>query len=187
MTCLPISGCALNLEDGIKKAIDSLRSLAVEHNYEMNNYCYITMYVRSIAEYATINRIYGQAFCFQNPPTRVCVECPLPEDCHIVLEAIAFKAPMRRRATISIQENETTDDHCMSNCTNDVTYKRNTMHVQSISHWAPANIGPYSQSTKVCSFAVGRSIIRFDSIHVFFSLSSFRRSMKSHTFLVKLL
>ena len=26
-----------------------------------------------------------------------------------------------------------------------------TMHVQSISHWAPANIGPYSQATKVCT------------------------------------
>ena len=24
-----------------------------------------------------------------------------------------------------------------------------TMHVQSISHWAPANIGPYSQATLV--------------------------------------
>ena len=23
------------------------------------------------------------------------------------------------------------------------------MHVQSISHWAPANIGPYSQAVKV--------------------------------------
>ena len=26
---------------------------------------------------------------------------------------------------------------------------RHTMHVQSISHWAPANIGPYSQSVQV--------------------------------------
>ena len=26
---------------------------------------------------------------------------------------------------------------------------RSTMHVQSISHWAPANIGPYSQAVKV--------------------------------------
>ena len=26
---------------------------------------------------------------------------------------------------------------------------KGTMHVQSISHWAPANIGPYSQVTKV--------------------------------------
>ena len=26
---------------------------------------------------------------------------------------------------------------------------REAMHVQSISHWAPANIGPYSQAIKV--------------------------------------
>lgn len=26
------------------------------------------------------------------------------------------------------------------------------MHVQSISHWAPANIGPYSQAVKVGNF-----------------------------------
>lgn len=26
---------------------------------------------------------------------------------------------------------------------------RDTMHVQSISHWAPANIGPYSQAVQV--------------------------------------
>lgn len=28
-----------------------------------------------------------------------------------------------------------------------------TMHVQGVSHWAPANIGPYSQAVRVsCSF-----------------------------------
>ena len=27
-----------------------------------------------------------------------------------------------------------------------------TLHVQSISHWAPANIGPYSQAKKVFVF-----------------------------------
>ncbi len=26
---------------------------------------------------------------------------------------------------------------------------RSTMHVQSVSHWAPANIGPYSQAVEV--------------------------------------
>ena len=29
------------------------------------------------------------------------------------------------------------------------SYERKTLHVQSISHWAPANIGPYSQAVKV--------------------------------------
>ena len=31
---------------------------------------------------------------------------------------------------------------------NDVSISH--LHVQSISHWAPANIGPYSQACKVC-------------------------------------
>ena len=30
--------------------------------------------------------------------------------------------------------------------------KREALHVQSISYWAPANIGPYSQAVKVRSF-----------------------------------
>uniref|UniRef100_A0A1I8MEF6 Diphthine--ammonia ligase n=1 Tax=Musca domestica TaxID=7370 RepID=A0A1I8MEF6_MUSDO len=151
-----IQGCAPTLEEGMQIAIDSLRSLAIEHNYEMTNYCYITLYVRSIGEYQILNRIYGQAVNFQNPPTRVCVECPLPEECHVIIEAIAFKSPQRRRATISIQESEggapSVDDIMSTSCsssTNDDLCKRHTMHVQSISHWAPANIGPYSQSTKI--------------------------------------
>lgn len=149
-----VLGCAPTLEEGMQNAIDSLRSLAAEHNYEMSNYCYITMYVRSISEYPTLNRIYGQAVNFTNPPTRVCVECPLPEECHVIMEAIAFKGAMRRRATLSIQEGDGSDDQstfnsCSSSSTNELYSKRNTMHVQSISHWAPANIGPYSQSTRV--------------------------------------
>lgn len=85
-------------------AMQSLVNLAVQHNYELTDYCYITLYVRSMAEYPLLNRIYGQTINFQNPPTRVCVECPLPEDCHVILEAIAFRTPMRRRPTLSISE-----------------------------------------------------------------------------------
>lgn len=29
-----------------------------------------------------------------------------------------------------------------------------TMHVQSLSHWAPANIGPYSQAVRVSPASV---------------------------------
>lgn len=95
-------GVAATLEEGMQHAMDTLRTIAIEHNYEMTDYCYITLYVRSIAEYPTLNHYYGQAVNFQNPPTRVCVECPLPDDCHVIIEAIAFRAPVRRRATFSI-------------------------------------------------------------------------------------
>lgn len=80
-----------------------------------------------MAEYSIINEVYSRKLNFQNPPPRVCVETCLPEGCHVILEAIVFKNPR----------------------SNESDYKRHTMHVQGISHWAPANIGPYSQSTRI--------------------------------------
>lgn len=42
--------------------------------------------------------------------------------------------------------------------------KRDTMHVQGISYWAPANIGPYSQSVVVSLL----DITRFPRFFIFF-------------------
>lgn len=97
----------------MQNALDSLQSIALDHNYDMTDYCFVTMYMRSMAEYPTLNRIYGQAMDFQNPPTRVCVECPLPEECHVVMEAIAFRAPTRRRPTLSLTLNEVDGKNCV--------------------------------------------------------------------------
>ena len=54
--------------------------------------------------------------------SRVCVELPLPSNIYFKMEAIL---------------------HDRSK------YERQVLHVQSISFWAPANIGPYSQAVKV--------------------------------------
>lgn len=78
-----------------------------------------------------------------NPPTRVCVEIPTTK--YAVIEALAAPSVERKQA----------------------------MHVQSISHWAPANIGPYSQSTQV-THAINASLkvyIFFNSFHLSFIIS----------------
>lgn len=80
-----------------------------------------------MSNYVSINEAYISYLSKINPPVRVCVECPL--NVHVVLDAIAYK--------------ETQD------CGDKKVHKRHTMHVQSISHWAPANIGPYSQAVRV--------------------------------------
>ncbi len=54
---------------------------------------------------------------------RVCVQTCLPPGVSVQIDAVAYRASM--------------DD------------ERKTMHVQSVSHWAPANIGPYSQAVRV--------------------------------------
>ena len=52
---------------------------------------------------------------------RVCVEAQLPANVAMMLDCYGNSCPSNRE----------------------------TMHVQGLSHWAPANIGPYSQCTKV--------------------------------------
>ncbi|CAD7087670.1 unnamed protein product [Hermetia illucens] len=123
-----IQGCGEDIQSGMMDALDKLKCTAEQNNYELSDFCYITMYMRNILEYPLANELYAQVFNFYNPPTRVCVECPLPDNCHIVMEAVGYK----------------------SNCdASESSLKFTTMHVQGISHWAPANIGPYSQSTKI--------------------------------------
>ncbi len=68
-----------------------------------------------------------------NPPTRVCVQAPILS--YAIIEAIA---------TLSID-------------------RKRSMHVQSISHWAPANIGPYSQCVQVCVVSLP---IKYHSSHL---------------------
>jgi diphthine-ammonia ligase len=99
-----------------------------QYSLKLNDLCYITLYVRNISDYTVLNEVYSKKLNFQNPPTRVCVECSLPEKCHVVLEAVAFKSGIYMA--------------------NEADYRR-TMHVQGISHWSPANIGPYSQATSI--------------------------------------
>lgn len=107
--------------------MNRLDNIIQQNSLKLNDICYITLYVRNIGDYSIVNEVYSQKLNFQNPPTRVCVETCLPVGCHVMLEAIAFKC-------VKANEGE---------------YKRHNMHVQGISHWAPANIGPYSQSTRI--------------------------------------
>ena len=56
---------------------------------------------------------------------RACIQLNLPEDIAIQVDCLVYAGQST------------------------ATSVREAMHVQSISHWAPANIGPYSQATKV--------------------------------------
>uniref|UniRef100_A0A8D8D918 Diphthine--ammonia ligase n=1 Tax=Culex pipiens TaxID=7175 RepID=A0A8D8D918_CULPI len=123
-----VQGVAESSSQAMQIALNTLEDLITSNSFTLRQICYITLYVRDMADYGALNEVYSSLFSFTNPPTRVCVECPLPEDCHVVLEAVAFNP---------------------EKSTSEWDHKRHTMHVQGISHWAPANIGTYSQSTKV--------------------------------------
>jgi len=81
------------------------------------------VYIDRMENYAEINNVYVQQFGL-NPPVRVCVAVGnknVPKGCKVSMDVRGKK-----------QESPGGDD-------------RRCLHVQGISHWAPANIGPYSQ------------------------------------------
>ena len=72
--------------------------------------------------FSTLNKIYA-TFFGASPPTRACVAVDLPPPMRVKFDCFAYAE---------------TDPS-----------QRTALHVQSLSYWAPANIGPYSQAVLV--------------------------------------
>jgi len=79
--------------------------------------------LRSMADFTTLNPIYGAMFTRPNPPSRVTVACGdrMPKGIHVMLSLVFNRTRQKLRG----------------------------LHVQGRSYWAPANIGPYSQAISV--------------------------------------
>jgi diphthine-ammonia ligase len=112
---------AEQMEGIVVKLIDKLHS---GYKTTPSSITSTTIILRRMQDFASINPIYGTLFSQANPPSRVTVACgdllPLGKD---VLLSITFDRIEAR--------------------------KRRGLHVQSRSYWAPANIGPYSQSIAI--------------------------------------
>ncbi|HEV7736490.1 MAG TPA: Rid family hydrolase [Chlamydiales bacterium] len=80
----------------------------------------MTLLISSMEDFSTINSVYA-SFFGSSPPARACVGVDLPKGVHLRMECIAH----------------------------DAHGSRQSLHVQSLSYWAPANIGPYSQAISV--------------------------------------
>eukprot|EP00088_Acartia_fossae_P038541 TRINITY_DN3998_c0_g1_i2.p1 TRINITY_DN3998_c0_g1~~TRINITY_DN3998_c0_g1_i2.p1 ORF type:complete len:542 (-),score=83.49 TRINITY_DN3998_c0_g1_i2:214-1839(-) len=78
-----------------------------------------TVFIDTMENYGGVNRVYCQQFDL-NPPVRICVALgpsAFPSGCGLSMNVRGWRGEEDRRC----------------------------LHVQGISHWAPPNIGPYSQ------------------------------------------
>ncbi|KAJ5094262.1 hypothetical protein N7456_010123 [Penicillium angulare] len=85
---------------------------------------FATVLLRSMADFASMNDVYVSLFKKPNPPARVTVACGdiLPENVKVMISFVVDLGDRQRRQGL---------------------------HVQSRSYWAPANIGPYSQAMSI--------------------------------------
>jgi diphthine-ammonia ligase len=88
---------------------------------------HINFLLADMGDFQRANVVYSSYFG-TSPPSRACVAVELPDGQRARLEIIAY------------------DDSRLS--TTDSS-RRTALHIQSMSYWAPANIGPYSQAVTV--------------------------------------
>ncbi|KAG6821596.1 hypothetical protein H0H93_000105 [Arthromyces matolae] len=113
---------ALTIEEEVTECFKALETRLSEFGLDVSNCVNINIFLSDITFFTQVNAVYS-TFFGSSPPARACVAVDLPNHIRICLDCIAFveEAPNDRQA----------------------------LHVQSLSYWAPANIGPYSQAITV--------------------------------------
>ena len=100
---------------------------------------HITLLLASMSDFVPANTVYKSYFG-TSPPTRATVAVPLPPGQRVKLEIIGFDdrppSPKGKQGSRSSIDGRPIGG-------------RQALHVQSLSYWAPANIGPYSQAVIV--------------------------------------
>ncbi|XP_068608291.1 diphthine--ammonia ligase [Brachionichthys hirsutus] len=112
----------------IRAAFTQLQSELDSRGWKMEDIVLVHLYVRRMEDFAPINTVYKKYFGM-NPPARVCVQAPLPACQSLQMDCLLhdWTGPP--------------DEGCF--------HEREALHIQSLSHWAPANIGPHSQAVRV--------------------------------------
>jgi diphthine-ammonia ligase len=121
------------LEGTTYQTLNYFKKKLLEVGLSMNHVVLMTVYVKDMSKFTCLNNVYSQFFG-NNPSTRVTVQLDIEHD--VMMECIAFK-------DLSLE-------------------REHTLHVQSYSYWAPANIGPYSQAVRVNDLIFMAGMIGFD-------------------------
>ncbi|KAJ3043214.1 ATP binding domain 4 [Rhizophlyctis rosea] len=123
----------LTLEEEVHAVMEFVQGNLERHGLNWTHVTLMHVYVADMSNFARVNEAYGKYFGL-NPPPRVTVEIPLQKSTRIQIDCMAFKPPTLK-------------------------WEKETMHVQSVSYWAPANIGPYSQAVLVADHAYTAGMI----------------------------
>eukprot|EP00804_Cyclotella_cryptica_P017680 CCRYP_017151-RA/>CCRYP_017151-RA protein AED:0.48 eAED:0.48 QI:0/-1/0/1/-1/0/1/0/927 len=161
----------LSILETLRKILNRISSHSPSSkNKPQDDIFYVHLYLSQISHFANINQHYKQFFGMHLPPSRSCVGVgckALPGgrrvmmDCALQLGSGEFLRVDETNLTSSTaaqhsddNENEGISQFVLNAFMNKHHSLRKTLHVQSISHWAPVCIGPYSQANVLRSSLV---------------------------------
>ncbi|KAF9019236.1 adenine nucleotide alpha hydrolases-like protein [Hymenopellis radicata] len=106
----------LSISDEVSSCFELLREKLSQWHLQLSDCVNINLFISSMDLFTQVNAVYA-AYFGTSPPARACVAVDLPSPYRVRLDCVAYNGSDRQ-----------------------------ALHVQSLSYWAPANIGPYSQS-----------------------------------------
>ncbi|KAN0045290.1 hypothetical protein ACTA71_005667 [Dictyostelium dimigraforme] len=112
-----------NIGELLDKTLLNISTILKENTLSMDQLLYVNLYISDMKDFSMVNQYYYKYFK-NNPASRACIQIPL-------------------------SENDNTK--FLIDCIGAIEKKTN-LHVQSISNWAPACIGPYSQANQYKGF-----------------------------------
>ena len=129
-----LTSCHFNPTEATKTIFDALKAilLSIDCSIE-NDLVSVMVIVSDMQQYAEINKEYVGHFGL-NPPVRVCIQADI--DVPLTVSVVGYR---------SNDNNDNVDENLHMH----YQHSRQVMHVQSVSHWAAANIGPYSQTVEI--------------------------------------
>lgn len=110
---------------------------------------YVHLYLSNIGHFAKINKHYSAFFGSVLPPSRSCVAVgkgALPGGRRVMLDCMIQRGSGRYMRPAC---DDRDDEFVKAARSNPHHALRSTLHVQSISHWAPVCVGPYSQANSI--------------------------------------
>ncbi|XP_048580154.1 diphthine--ammonia ligase isoform X2 [Nematostella vectensis] len=121
-----------SVEEVTATAMNKLAEEVCRLDASLEDVIIVNLFIKDMKHFGKVNSVYKKFFPL-NPPARACVELDLNEDILLKMDCLVYNQP-------SAKDFDNDDFDCIP--------VREAMHVQSISYWAPANIGPYSQAVK---------------------------------------
>lgn len=104
-------------------AMEKLTATLNAHGFSTSHIVGVNIYLRRMEHFKTVNQVYQTFFTSGPPATRSCIALNLPPNDVLWLDVIGV---------------------------NNINQRQRFLHVSSLSHWAPANIGPYAQAIVAC-------------------------------------
>jgi diphthine-ammonia ligase len=108
----------------------------------------VHLYLSEISHFAAINTHYRDVFGVLLPPSRSCVAVgkgALPGGRRVLLDCIVQCGSGQYMRTLPADAVIIDDPYTKAAHMTNTARLRDVLHVQSISHWAPVCVGPYSQ------------------------------------------